>query len=116
MFKVIVAGSREFDDYPLLKKKLDFFLQNREEIEIISGCARGADRLGERYAKEKGLWLRKFPADWEKHGKKAGYLRNEQMAKYADVAVVFWDGKSYGTKHMIDLCEKMVIPCRVVVY
>ncbi len=114
MLKVIVAGSRDFNDYKILKEKLDFYLQNHENIEIVSGTARGADKLGERYAKEKELKVKRFPADWKKHGKKAGYLRNEDMAKYATHAVIFWDGKSKGTGHMINLCKKYELNYRVI--
>ena len=114
MFKVIVAGSRNFGNYRLLKKKLDFYLQNKEEIEIVSGGARGADKLGELYAKQNNYKVHKFLANWREFGKKAGYLRNEEMAKYADACVVFWDGSSKGSKHMIDLAKKYKLKLRVV--
>ncbi len=71
--------------------------------------ARGADRLGERYAKERGYPVRLFPADWEKFGKSAGYRRNAEMAKYADGLIAFWDGRSAGTGHMIYLAKKNAI-------
>jgi glycerophosphoryl diester phosphodiesterase len=118
LFKVIVAGSRDFNDYELLKRKLDNALKNRvnEGIEIVSGTARGADRLGERYAAERGYAIKRFPADWDKYGKRAGYLRNEEMAKYADALMAFWDGESRGTKHMIDLAHKHGLKVIVVKY
>lgn len=100
MFKVIIAGSRDFNDYELLKKLVSHTLVNQQDVEIVSGGARGADALGERYAKEHGLSLKRFPADWE-HGKSAGYIRNAEMAKYGDALIAFWDLKSKGTKHMI---------------
>lgn len=107
MFKVIVAGSRNFTDYDLLTQKLDTLLQNvTDEIEIVSGTASGADKLGERYAEKRCLSVKRFPADWDKHGKRAGYLRNAEMAKYADALVAFWDGKSKGTEHMINLAQE----------
>lgn len=103
MFKVIIAGTRTFDDYDLLCRYADIKLSNiYEPIEIVSGGARGADALGERYAKDRGYELRRFPADWNKYGKRAGYLRNVQMANYADALLAFWDGKSRGTKNMIE--------------
>lgn len=114
MLKIIVAGSREFNDYELLEEKLNFYIGKHKNIEIISGTARGADRLGERYAIEKGFSLQKFPADWQKYGKRAGYLRNEDMARYATHAVIFWDGRSKGTAHMIELCEKYKLNYRVI--
>lgn len=112
--KLIIAGSRSFSDYNLLKHKLDHLLQNQTKIEIVSGTAKGADRLGERYAKEKGYQLTRFPADWQKHGKKAGYLRNEQMAKSATHAVIFWDGQSKGTNHMIKLAQTYQLNYRII--
>lgn len=62
--------------------------------------------MGERYAKENGIDLAIFPAEWDKYGKRAGYLRNEQMADHADSLIAFWDGKSKGTKHMIDIAKR----------
>jgi hypothetical protein len=114
MLKVIVAGSRSFSDYAFAKTYLDRILANHAEVEIVSGTARGADQLGERYAQERGFAVKKFPADWDTHGKSAGYKRNEQMAIYADHAVIFWDGSSKGTKHMINLCVKHGINHRVI--
>jgi hypothetical protein len=97
-FKLIVAGSRSFNDYQLLKTKLDFYLSNLQHVEIVSGTARGADQLGERYAREKGFSIKRFPADWSL-GKVAGYLRNKEMAEYANGLVAFWDGKSRGDEN-----------------
>lgn len=120
--RVIVAGSRSFDDYQMLEWHLNLLLwpfnDNPEEysIEIVSGTARGADKLGERYAQLTGYNVTRFPANWNTHGRAAGYIRNEEMAKYADMAVLFWDDVSRGTKHMIDLCKKHDIPCCVIHY
>lgn len=114
--KVVIAGSRGFNDYSFLKRKLDHLLQNQTDVTIISGTARGADKLGERYAKEKGFDIIEKPADWENLGKRAGYVRNEEMAKIADAAVIFWDGESRGAKHMIDLCDKHNVNKRVIRY
>lgn len=103
MFKVIIAGTRTFDDYQLLCRYVDFKLSRiGDAIEIISGGARGADVLGERYARERGYSLRVFPAEWDRFGRRAGYLRNVQMAEYADALLAFWDGLSRGTKNMIE--------------
>jgi hypothetical protein len=104
--KVIIAGSRDFNDYNLLKNNCDVLLSlTKENIEIVSGGARGADSLGERYAQENNLELKIFPADWS-IGKGAGFIRNKQMADYSDALIAFWDGKSKGTKMMIDLAKK----------
>lgn len=113
MFKVIVAGSRGFNNYLALERVLDKLLINKKDIEIVSGTARGADKLGEKYAEHKKLKIAKFPAQWNKFGKSAGYKRNAQMADYADACVVFWDGESRGTKHMIDLANKKNLQLRV---
>ena len=120
MIKVIIAGTRDFNDYAFLKKNVDYFLQginpNNEKIEIVSGNARGADKLGEKYAKDNNISLMCFPADWNKYGKSAGYIRNEQMAKEANALIAFWDGKSKGTKHMIDIARSKGLLIRVIKY
>lgn len=114
MFRVIIAGGRDFDDYDLVVSTMDKLLQNiTEPITIVCGMARGADTLGERYAISKGYEVTRFPADWGKFGKAAGYKRNEQMAQNADALVAFWDGSSRGTKHMIDLAHKYNLRVRV---
>ncbi len=101
--KIIIAGSRTFTDYKKLTEVCNHILQDQTNIEIVSGAYyKGADKLGEQYAKEKGYKLTQFPADWKSYGRAAGPLRNEQMANYADALIAFWDGKSKGTKHMIE--------------
>lgn len=115
--KVIIAGSREFNDSALLFSECDLVLKNRTfDIEIVSGTARGADRLGEDYAKTRDFSIKQFHADWNKHGKSAGYIRNKEMAEYADMLIAFWDGKSRGTKHMIDLAQEAGLKIKVVHY
>lgn len=101
--KIIVAGSRTFNNYELLKSSLDKIIGEEKDITIVSGTARGADTLGEQYAKEKGFMIDRYPAEWDKYGKSAGYIRNKTMAQNADACVLFWDGLSKGTKHMHDL-------------
>lgn len=125
--RVIIAGSRDFDDFPkLMNSSIDILSgitskrNDLDRIRIISGAARGADKLGEQYAKVAGYELSKFPADWDGLGKRAGYVRNAEMAKFAvedgnyGVLIAFWDGKSRGTKHMIDLAEKYGLDVHVV--
>ena len=114
--KVIIAGGRNFRDYDKLKESCDNILVNQKEVQIVSGTAAGADTLGERYAQEKGYEVKKFPAQWDLYGKSAGYKRNQQMAEYADGLIAFWDGKSKGTKHMIDIANKMGLKVRVIRY
>lgn len=115
-FKVIIAGSRSFNDFELLVAKCDKLLSAKTEGEVVSGTARGTDQLGENYAKERGFPIKKFPANWEKYGKIAGYKRNEEMADYADALIAFWDGLSPGTKHMISTAEKKGLKVRVFRY
>ena len=140
MVRIIIAGGREFNDYELLKQSVNdiiFDLECRNTItgigntsrvnekhliEFVSGTARGADQLGEKYAGESIWSVKRFPANWDLYGKRAGYIRNEQMAKYAmsdnsyGLLIAFWDGKSRGTKHMIDLAKKHGLEVHVVNY
>lgn len=102
MFRVIIAGGRDFKDYPTLHAVCDHMLQHKEEVEIVSGAyPSGADELGRIYAIDKGYPYKPFPPDWDKYGKAAGPIRNRKMAEYAEAAIVFWDGKSDGSKDMI---------------
>lgn len=116
--KLIIAGSRGFADYDLLEQSVKHFIVDNIEIgellTIISGTAKGADKLGEEFATKHNLPLILKPADWNKHGKSAGYKRNEEMAQIATHCIAFWDGESKGTKHMIDLCKKYNILCHIV--
>jgi ABC-type enterochelin transport system substrate-binding protein len=114
--KVIIAGGRNFNDYNKLIESCDNILVNQKDVEIVSGTAAGADTLGERYAQEKGYEVKKFPAQWDLYGKSAGYKRNQQMAEYADGLIAFWDGKSKGTKHMIDIATNKGLKVRVIRY
>jgi hypothetical protein len=112
--KVVVAGSRGFGDWPLLCRELD---RRRERItELVSGTARGADLLGERWAAERGVFVRRFPADWRLHGQRAGFVRNREMAVYCDAAVLFWDGQSRGTAMMLALLRGLRRPVGLVRY
>lgn len=118
MFKVIIAGGRDFNDYDFLKSKCDLILKNKshDEIEIVSGCANGVDSLAIRYAQEHNYKLTKFLADWNKFGKSAGYIRNTQMADYADALIAIWNGESKGTKHMIEIANARKILVRIIYY
>lgn len=118
--RVIIAGGRDFNDLNLMSEKCDYYLsdaiQKGYTIEIVSGTAKGADKLGEQYAKSKGYRIAYFPADWNQYGKRAGYLRNQQMANFADALIAFWDHSSKGTKHMIDIAKAKKMPVRIVKY
>jgi len=98
-------------------RKCDQILQNHTDIEIVSGAYyKGADLLGEKYAAEKEFQLIKFPADWKQFDKAAGPKRNEQMANDADALIAFWDGKSKGTKNMIDQAIVSNLKIRIVYF
>lgn len=117
-FKLIIAGGRDFCDYPLLKTASDLFLSELKitiPIVIVSGMAKGADMLGERYAAEYGLEVAEFPADWS-IGRKAGPIRNQQMADFADACICFWNGQSRGTQNMIGLAKAKGIPVKIIRY
>ena len=88
----------------------------RSPTAILSGMARGADSLGVQYAAEKGILVQKYPADWNKYGRRAGMVRNRQMLEDADALVAFWDGVSHGTANMITIAKEAGIPVRVVSY
>ena len=118
-YRVIIAGGREYDDYDLLRERCDFYLQNKfneEDVIIVSGHAKGADALGECYAQERGLECEQYPADWEKYGRGAGPIRNEQMANVANALIAFWDGQSRGTANMINLAMSKGLKVAVVNY
>ena len=118
--KIIIAGSRTYNDYSTVSNIVDHILRTKlykkgykpSDIEIVCGMANGADTLGEHYANSNGFAIHYFPAEWDKYGKSAGYIRNKQMAEYASyrkgygALIAFWDGNSKGTKHMIDLAKE----------
>lgn len=127
--KIIVAGSRNFNDWNLLKDKLDkLFINKTDELEIVSGkCPphfiiidgkkvkiRGADRLGEIYARINKHKCTKFSANWRAYGKSAGPIRNSEMAKYADGLALFWDGISKGSENMLKEAKKRNLANRVI--
>jgi hypothetical protein len=110
--KVIIAGSRTLSNINLVSQAVvragNYWMSEDQEnwqkymfTEVVSGGAQGVDFLAELYAKKKSLPFKEFKADWEQFGKKAGFLRNSEMADYADGLVAVWDGHSKGTFHMI---------------
>jgi hypothetical protein len=110
--KLAIIGSRTFNNYKLLQETLE---QYKPEITlIISGAAKGADLLGEKWALENNIQTLIFPANWNKYGKRAGYIRNEDIIKNCDYCIAFWDGESKGTKHSISLCKKYNIPYQII--
>ena len=96
--KLAVVGSRNFDDYAWMERCL-FSVVRAEELEaVVSGGARGADALAERFAASHGVPLVVVPADWKKFGRSAGPVRNAEIVRLADIVVAFWDGRSPGTR------------------
>lgn len=113
--RLAIVGSRTFEDYDLARDVLDgvAMVSGYEYVEMVSGGARGADTIGERYADERGIPKRIFPAEWKKYGRRAGFIRNVDIIDNCDVCVCFWDGESHGTKHDIELCQEKHKPCIV---
>ena len=133
-YRIIIAGGREFNDYELLRKTLNEYFESTLNvepvvtergslcIEIISGGAKGADSLGEKYAEEYRIPVIRYPADWKKYGRAAGPKRNEEMARAAatdgisGVLFAFWNGTSSGTANMIKTAEKYKLDVKVILY
>jgi len=108
--KVVIVGSRSITSYELVEQavqKSGFIID-----EVVSGTALGVDQLGEQYAHQHDLPIRRFPADWSL-GRSAGMRRNRQMAEYADAVIVLWDGKSPGSANMIRTAKELRKPCFV---
>ncbi len=114
--RIVIAGCREYNDYLTAKEYIDYCISRiRKEytLVILSGGCKGADMLGERYAKENGFKVERYNAEWKKYGRRAGPIRNEIMAGLCDYVICFWDGKSRGTKSMIDLAEMKGKPVNI---
>lgn len=131
--RIIIAGSRTFNNYDILNQRCSKMVQYiydnplifnwvfHKDIEFVLGGARGADSLGLRFAKENNFAYRVMDADWDTHGKSAGYIRNEQMADYVSehglgILMAFWDGISHGTANMIKIAKRFGIIVWVVRY
>lgn len=105
--KIIIAGSRDIVDYKIVEDAVRESGWLDGKTEIVSGMARGVDMLAVEYAQANHLPLYRFPAYWNKYGKGAGYVRNREMANFADALVAVWDGKSRGTKMMIETANRI---------
>lgn len=107
--KLAIVGSRSFggctNDYEILRSKIFNLFKLKDIHLIISGGARGADTLAEKFAKEFGIPKRIHFAGWEVYGRSAGYVRNARIVQDADKVVAFWDGKSRGTANTIKLAK-----------
>lgn len=112
MNRIIIAGGRTFSNYEILfNHVMSYLISNNislDDIEIVSGCCEGVDKLGEKFAEENHIPVKRFPAEWTKYGKFAGLKRNQQMIDYANSdnnighLIAFWDGNSRGTKYTIE--------------
>jgi len=108
--KLIIAGSRDITNYLALENAMKTSGFDKEVTEIVSGGATGADTLGERWAKEHKIRVKRFPANWDRDGKAAGPIRNKAMAVYVGESgclLALWDGTSFGTKHMLGIAKGM---------
>lgn len=117
--KIIVCGTRTFNYYLLLKRTLDKLTAKLKRITIITGAAKGADALAERWARENWRVVIRFHADWQKHGKKAGPIRNQEMIEYMNgkgACIGFWDGKSAGTKDILERAKKNDLRVKIITY
>jgi hypothetical protein len=110
--RTIIAGSRTFNDAVLLAKVCDAL--DPPPTVVLHGLAKGADTLGAFWASHRRIPLEGYPAQWSVYGKRAGRLRNEEMANNAERLVAFWDGASPGTKHMIDTAQRKGLVVEVV--
>ncbi|AEJ81545.1 GTP-binding domain [Erwinia phage vB_EamP-S6] len=116
---VIVAGGRDFTDTERMHRELIILCKAGHvdaDATLVCGMARGADITAFRLWKQFGNPIIEMPADWDSWGKRAGYIRNTEMARKADVLVAFWDGESRGTGHMISTMAAMNKPVYVVRY
>jgi len=112
--KTIIAGPRSFTSERIFHSIIKKYPS--EITEVVCGMARGVDMLGYKWAKENGIPVKEFPADWEKYGKRAGPIRNKEMEQYADAAIIIWDGQSKGTKSMLNIMIKSRKPTWLVKY
>lgn len=112
--KVIIFGSRHmpFSLYPLIGQAVE--KSGFNVTEVVCGLARGADTFGAKWAYHANIPIARFPADWERYGKRAGNIRNREMGDYADAGIGFiWPG-SRGTEHMMNYLKHLNKPCFMV--
>jgi hypothetical protein len=107
--RVIVAGSRTYEDFPAISRAIED--SGFRITQLVSGaCRTGVDALAEHWASYRNISIKRFPADWDTHGRAAGPIRNAEMAAYAEALIAIWDGRSRGTKNMIDEARKRRLP------
>lgn len=118
--RLLVCGSRGITDKDWIFSQIESYwyehLACYSDPIMIEGAARGVDLIAKAYAVENDWKVEEYPADWEKHGRGAGYIRNDIMVKAADEVLILWDGESRGTKNDINLCKKYNKPHKIVLY
>jgi len=107
--KIAIIGSRTFLDYELLSDTIKKYLSENNLIikSVVSGGAKGADTLAEKFALENTIEMIVFKPDWKRFGKRAGFMRNTLIIENSDVVFAFWDGKSSGTKDSIEKAKSL---------
>lgn len=113
--KVVIAGSRHLDDTALVDKAIALSGMENQIAEVVCGGAFGVDTSGALWAMSHDVPIVTFNADWGKHGRAAGAIRNGEMADYSDMAIIIWDGKSHGTANMIEQMRKRGKPTFVAI-
>lgn len=114
MMKLAIIGGRDFNDFKLLESTLESY-KNKISL-VVSGGAKGADSLGEKWAINNNIETLIFPADWKQYKKRAGFIRNEDIIKNCDTVIAFWDGVSKGTAHSLSLANKYNKPTKIINY
>lgn len=114
--RLAIVGSRTFNDFDFLVQTIELYWSNCP-LEIISGGAKGADSLAKRYSKiDQEVSYREFLPDWNELGKKAGFVRNQQIVDACDMVLAFWDGESKGTANTIALARDAKKPTFIVYF
>jgi len=118
MIKIIIAGGRDYTDVSAMEVGFlkHFNKYRNDQVEIVSGMARGADSVGVELAMKYDLVVHEYPALWHMYGRSAGYKRNVHMAENATHLLAFWDGMSKGTEHMINIAKRMGLKTIIVKY
>lgn len=109
--RTIIAGSRNIKDYGLVESAIQAAPWN--VTTVICGCAKGVDTVGAAWAGQNDVPVEFFPAQWATHGRSAGMIRNQQMARAAEALIAIWDGNSPGTGHMIETARQMNLAVHV---
>ena len=112
--RLAIIGSRDFDDYIMLEVYANMLWKDTQIV--VSGGAKGADSLAKKYAEEEKLEYIEFLSDWDGLGKRASFIRNQQIVDDCDMVLAFWDGKSKGTEHTISLAKRAKKPTFIVYF